>query len=378
MESFIARARCIAVGASRATVEVQVEDAEGRLVVHATGQAALGPSMPRSGRPPTLERVVEPSFPSPDPPARPLTDPYTTPGIPLWRLTGITLVDLGPGVVTLSMPASEWLCNSARQIDAGASVTFLHSALTLAGGSVRLDRGLLTHDFHAALTRGWVPWTGANRPEDDGFVARATVASHHGDSVIVTGEVITTAGDKIVAGSATSTFVPWPGSSPELSSDRVLAAVLYTDIVGSTPHAERMGDARWREVLEEFHERSRRNVATFRGREVKWTGDGILATFDSPARAVQCARAMREAAQRQSIEIRAGIHVGECELIGADVAGIAVHVAQRVLDSADPGTILVTSTVREAAAGSGLRFTDRGRHALKGVDGDWQLYAVDE
>jgi len=110
---------------------------------------------------------------------------------------------------------------------------------------------------------------------------------------------------------------------------------------------------------------------------VKRTGDGFLATFDSPARAVQCARAIRDAVKRLGIEVRAGLHTGECELVGADVAGIAVHIASRVQSAAGPSEILVSSTVRDLVAGSGLRFRDHGRHILKGIAGDWQLFVVE-
>ena len=376
MESFVARARCIAAGASRATVEVHTEDAEGRLVVHATAQVVFGrsPLARRAATPPTLEPVAEPSFSTPDPPARALTDPDV--GVPLWRLMGITIDDVGGGACTLTMPVNDWLLSWLRVITPGAIHAFLNNALQVAMMSVALpDQGVIEHDVHLVRTgdpsgvslRGW-----------DQFIARANIDKRGGDSLFATGDVTTGAGDKIWVGSSTATLVSRRDSASEVSPDRVLAAVLYTDIVGSTPHAERLGDARWKDVLEEFHTRSSRQVATLRGREVKWTGDGILATFDSPARAVQCARALREAAQRQQIEIRAGVHVGECELMGTDVAGIAVHVAQRVMDKAEPATIFVTSTVREAAAGSGLHFADRGRHQLKGIDGDWQLYAVED
>jgi len=121
----------------------------------------------------------------------------------------------------------------------------------------------------------------------------------------------------------------------------------------------------------------RRQLQSFKGREVKRTGDGFLATFDSPARAVQCARAIRDAVKRLGIEVRAGLHTGECELVGADVAGIAVHIASRVQSAAGPSEILVSSTVRDLVAGSGLRFRDHGRHILKGIAGDWQLFVVE-
>jgi class 3 adenylate cyclase len=120
----------------------------------------------------------------------------------------------------------------------------------------------------------------------------------------------------------------------------------------------------------------RRQLQIFKGREVKSVGDGFLATFDSPARAIQCARAIRDAVKQLGLDVRTGIHTGECEVMGTDIAGIAVHIASRAQTVAGPSEILVSSTVRELVTGSGLRFTDHGRHTLKGLDGDWQLFAV--
>ena len=161
-------------------------------------------------------------------------------------------------------------------------------------------------------------------------------------------------------------------------SNRVLLTVLFTDLVGSTERAGEEGDANWRDMLEDHHAIVRRQIELHTGREVKTTGDGFLATFDSPSRAVQCARAIKTGLVKLGLEIRAGVHTGECELIGADVAGLAVHVASRVQSTAEPGEILVSSTVRDLAAGSGLDFLDRGTHELKGVSGAWQLFAVAE
>jgi class 3 adenylate cyclase/esterase/lipase len=159
-------------------------------------------------------------------------------------------------------------------------------------------------------------------------------------------------------------------------TDRVLATVMFTDIVGSTQHLARLGDRRWKELLDQYDTAVLRQVERFRGRVVKQTGDGSLATFDGPARAVQCAHALRNAARAIGIEIRAGLHVGECELRGHDVSGLAVHIASRVQDDAPPGEILVSRTVTDLVAGSGIEFEDRGEHALKGVPGTWKLYAV--
>jgi pimeloyl-ACP methyl ester carboxylesterase len=159
--------------------------------------------------------------------------------------------------------------------------------------------------------------------------------------------------------------------------DRALATVLFTDIVGSTARAAEMGDQRWRDLLAHHHALVRRELGRFRGREVKTVGDGFLATFDGPARAIRCACAIREGVRPLGIEIRAGLHTGECELMGDDVGGIAVHIGARVAASAAPSEVLVSSTVKDLVAGSGLRFADRGTHDLRGVPGEWRLFAVE-
>jgi class 3 adenylate cyclase len=160
------------------------------------------------------------------------------------------------------------------------------------------------------------------------------------------------------------------------TAERVLSTVLFTDIVGSTERATQLGDAHWRAVLERHDEVTRAELVRFGGTEVKSTGDGFLATFDGPARAIRCAEAIRDAISALGIEIRAGIHSGECELLGTDVGGIAVHIAARVNALARGREILVSRTVRDLVVGSGIAFEERGVHALKGVPGDWSLLAV--
>jgi len=159
--------------------------------------------------------------------------------------------------------------------------------------------------------------------------------------------------------------------------DRVLATVMFTDIVGSTERAHVLGDRRWRDVLEGHHAVVRRELARHRGREVDTAGDGFFAVFDGPARAIRCACAIRDAVAPLGIAIRAGLHTGECEVMGDKLSGIAVHIGARVAGNAASGEVLVSSTVKDLVAGSGLAFTDRGVHALKGVPGRWQLFAVD-
>jgi class 3 adenylate cyclase len=166
------------------------------------------------------------------------------------------------------------------------------------------------------------------------------------------------------------------GVRPSVESDRVLATVLFTDIVASTEKESTLGDRRWRDLLDRHDKLALEQIERFRGRLVKSTGDGLLATFDGPARGVRCAREIESCLRELGIEIRAGLHTGEIELRGEDVTGIAVTIARRICDSAATGEQLVSRTVTDLVAGSGLEFEDRSERELKGVPGRWQLYAV--
>lgn len=159
-------------------------------------------------------------------------------------------------------------------------------------------------------------------------------------------------------------------------TERTLATVLFTDIVGSTERARELGDRRWREVLDAHDEHAQRRLADHRGRLVKSTGDGLLATFDGPARGIRCAAAIRDDLSTLGLEIRAGLHVGEIEIRDDDIGGIAVHIAARVQEAAEPGEVLVSRTITDLVVGSELTFKDRGEHALQGVGGSWQLFAA--
>lgn len=167
------------------------------------------------------------------------------------------------------------------------------------------------------------------------------------------------------------------GSRPPVPVDRVLSTVLFTDIVCSTEKAAALGDLRWRELLGKHHQLVRRNLQRFRGREVKTTGDGILATFDGPARGVSCALSIANEVEPLGLQIRAGLHTGECEMIEDDVGGIAVHIGARVASLANASEVLVSSTVKDLVAGSGLRFVERGATSLKGVPGEWRIYSAE-
>jgi len=166
------------------------------------------------------------------------------------------------------------------------------------------------------------------------------------------------------------------GVRPAPRADRVLATILFTDIVGSTEQAAALGDRRWRDLLESHHSLIRRELGRFRGHEVDTAGDGVLATFDGPARAVRCALATMEGLGRVGIPIRAGVHTGEVEVLRNKVTGIAVHIAARIAATAGAGEVLVSSTVKDLTAGSGLVFTDRGLHTLKGVPEPWRLFGA--
>jgi len=166
------------------------------------------------------------------------------------------------------------------------------------------------------------------------------------------------------------------GGRAEVEVDRVLATILFVDVVASTTRLAELGDARWAELREGFYEATRREIDRQRGRAVKTTGDGLLATFDGPARAVRAALASVAWAGDLGLEIRAGVHTGECEAREDDVGGLAVHIASRVMDTAGPGEVVVSSTVRDLVAGSGLTFTERGSRELRGVPGEWRLFAA--
>ena len=166
------------------------------------------------------------------------------------------------------------------------------------------------------------------------------------------------------------------GSRPMVEIDRVLASVLFTDIVGSTERAASLGDQRWRSLLDDHDALVREQLRRFHGREINTTGDGFVASFDGPARAIRCAQAVIEATETLGLDLRMGLHTGECEVRGEDLGGLAVHIAARVGTLAAPHEVLVSSTVKDLVVGSGIEFAERGERELKGVPGSWRLFAV--
>ena len=165
-------------------------------------------------------------------------------------------------------------------------------------------------------------------------------------------------------------------SRSALEGERRQVTVLFTDVVGSTEKAAALGDRKWHELLDSYYSLARRELTRFRGREVDTAGDGFFAAFDGPARAIRCAEAISKGVRPLGIEVRAGLHTGECEVIGEKVGGIAVHIGARIMGYAGANEILVSSTVKDLVVGSGIKFEPRGVHAMKGVPGRWHLYAV--
>jgi class 3 adenylate cyclase/pimeloyl-ACP methyl ester carboxylesterase len=222
-----------------------------------------------------------------------------------------------------------------------------------------------------------------------------TLVLHHADDAFIPAELGREVADRIpeakyveLPGRNVFHFVePWrdsfeeiarflTGHQPDVADDRVLATVLFTDIVDSTRRAAEMGDRDWHALLDAHDVIVRSQLTRFRGREIHSTGDGFLGMFDGPQRAIRCAMAIRDAVQTLGIEVRAGLHTGECEIRGDDIGGIGVHIGARVSALAGPNEVLVSSTLRDLVIGSGLAFDDRGTHHLKGVPGEWKLCAV--
>jgi class 3 adenylate cyclase len=166
------------------------------------------------------------------------------------------------------------------------------------------------------------------------------------------------------------------GTPVEAEPDRMLTTVLFVDIAGSTERAAALGDAAWASLLGRFLALARERLAHFRGREIDHAGDGFLASFDGPARAVRCAEAIRDGVRGLGLDVRSGVHTGECQRLADKLAGIAVHIGARIAQTASPGEVIVSGTVRDLVSGSGLRFVDRGEHSLRGVPGVWRLLAL--
>jgi uncharacterized protein (TIGR00369 family) len=386
-----ARARILHSGRTFTFAEVMVEDDVGRAAAHGTASlVALPIDVPQTQGHGFVP--VEPvEFATPDPCARPPLDnefPYeiwaAEPGMkivrmmvageggdfPIFELMATRLTETAEGFVAGEITPSEWFCDSTGSISTGvlASAVSIHLAgATLTLSAPGLSFGII--DQSMSFPR-------SVQPSSERILIRANVVSRSDEFLVTSAEATDEDGNQIAIASQTAVLRAITKHAARPEPKRTLTTVLFTDIVDSTPATERLGDARWEQLLSEHNAVMRRELRSFRGREIKSTGDGFVATFDSPARAVHCARAVRDAIRRLGIEIRAGIHTGEIDLIGDDVAGVAVVIAKRIETTAAPSEVLVSSTVRDLVSGSGLQFTEHGVHSLKGIEGDWRLYSV--
>jgi class 3 adenylate cyclase len=384
--SFIARARMLNMGPRFAVAEVLVEDVVGRAVAHATASVAIRPTEDMYA-PPVLQPVDEPVYPTPDPHLRPILTPIPiqvadeTDGlsnakrivagdlhIPILTLIGARVSATEEGSVESTLSCSEWLCTRGRDVTPGVLAVLAHQVL---GGCVLT---LCQPGDRVGIVDQTVSFLRPAPAASGELVCRGRVA-HDGEILTCTGEIKDMAGT-VIAHAHQTGLVRRERAARQRRSEHSVLTVVFTDIVGSTGRAADIGDRRWQDLLARHHATIRRHLQAFKGREIKTTGDGFLATFENPAVAVECARRVRDAVLGLGLEVRVGIHTGQCEVSDGDVSGIAVHLAARVLSTAGPGEVLVSGTVRDLLLGSDVKFEDRGRHQLKGIDGDWQLFAL--
>ncbi len=383
---FVARGRVINSSRFFTFTELQIEDTDGRQLMHATSHAEIRRVEPEPPPAPAELTVVdEPNYATPDPYLRPIVarlpslEEYESDVVgafrglsdgrfvsPLANLFGLKLVDWESGTMS-SIPASEWFCLFSRNVSPGviaaatswsggdASARFAKPGQSFVGlsqhihllGSVPADGRILHIESQSDGRSGGSSFFDADR----NLIARQVGVARFVDRAQRQQRAVAQA-------------------------KRALCTLLFTDIVGSTQHAERLGDQKWHALLEEHWRVVRMEVNRWRGMEINTTGDGFFVRFDSPGDALDCAIAAREAVKPLGIEIRAGVHTGECEVTGRNLAGMAVHIGARIQAAAGPSEIFVSSTVKDLVMGSGRTFTDRGEHELKGVPGAWRLYAL--
>ncbi|MDP3937808.1 MAG: adenylate/guanylate cyclase domain-containing protein [Deltaproteobacteria bacterium] len=394
--NLLARARILNSGRRFVFAELQLEDPEGRHVAQGTLQAAirrveLAPPPPPDPLPP----VDEPVYQTPDPYLRNYrTDLASTAwdqrdGLEVMRefaagvragtlsdpvavLYGLLFEEVDEGRIVLTMPASEWFCWTDRHLSSGAIAGFgdmagwgcAHTIQKAGTSVVGLDAN--TRFLRPVVADGRRLVAENRTVEHTPGLFLGETRIHDADGQLVA----------ITTGAVRRLDLSQRSRRRQTEPKRVLATLLFTDIVDSTAHAERLGDAGWRALLEEQRVAIRREVSRYNGTELDTAGDGFFVRFDSPGSAIAAARAARTAASKLGVDIRAGVHTGECEVDGAKLAGMAVHVAARIQGQAKPGELLVSSTVKDLAAGAGLRFEDLGEQALKGVPDPWRLYKV--
>jgi len=390
--NILAKARVINASSLFVYAEVLIEDNEGRQLAHGGAEAAIVAVDPAPPLPPSpLEPVDEPIWPTPDPWQRPagtnvpLSSWETRDGIdimrdlaagtlraPITSLLDFRLREVGAGRVTATIPASPWFCADSR----GVSVSILAALADMTAWCC----GLTMHRAGETLA-GLDVFIRIFRavPADDRLVRAEARREAMSDDIAVISVTVSDADGRVVA-TANSAAAPIDNARRKRPrrrpAERMLCTIMFTDIVDSTHQAESLGDAAWCALLERHHEVARREIALCNGREVKNTGDGLLVRFGSPARALDCATRLRGALAGLGIDIRAGLHTGECEVADDDIVGFAVHLAARIQGAAAPGEVLVSSTVKDLTIGGGYEFESRDEHQLKGVAEPWRLWAV--
>ena len=375
--------------------EVEIEDPEGRQIAHAAGQLAIRRVDPLPPPPPSrLPAAEEPVYPSPDPYLRRVTTPEVpreelerqgglsfmrrcldgTVVMPISELYGMRFLHVDEGCAVTTFPASGWFSRFSREVAPGvvaavANATWWAATLTLLRpGDSFAGLEQVVRFYREVPADGRALRVGARTTVGNRNLSVAEVSVFDANGVLVASE------------SATGSFIEGDRRCrrPRVETKRVLATLLFVDIVGSTEHANQLGDAQWRKLLDEHRATVREEIARHEETEIDTAGDGFFVRFETPVSAIDCARAVRTGVKRLGIDVRAGIHTGECEMQGRELSGIAVHIAARVEGAAARGEILVSSTVKDVATGSGLRFEDRGEQALKGVPDTWHLYALAE
>jgi class 3 adenylate cyclase len=385
--NMLARCRILNSGRLYVFAEAQLEDPQGRHLAHATMQAAIRKLDPAPPVPPNpVPSVEEPTYATPDPylrryPHSPIRlrevkMPDDLAGAleqrPVSSLFGLRYEPSEKAQGTAYTAASEWFCAFDRSISSTAIVALgnmatWHAVVGVAQRNMEVVPLNQTIRFSRSV------------PADGRALRAEAHLVEYSPRMFHTDTVVRDADGNVVAkrtGEVALIQDSQRAPRPLKEAKRVLATLLFTDIADSTRHIERLGDAGWRALLEEHRKRVRQEISRYNGTEVDTAGDGFFVRFDSPARAIDAARAVRAAAAGQKIEIRAGIHTGECELEGNRLSGMAVHVASRTQGAAAPGEILVSSTVKDLALGAGFRFEDRGEHTLKGVPDPWRLFCV--
>jgi class 3 adenylate cyclase len=270
----------------------------------------------------------------------------------------------------MAMPTNDWWCWRTRDLIAPAALAML------------LYRALVTCYYGAVGGGSRLGVLGVNlsllaEVANDGsdLVAEGRVMDREGDFIFTKATVTDARGRRVALGQFSLVLLPGRRRVTQPATT-VVTTVLFTDLVASTETAAQLGDEHWGELLGRHHALIRQHLDQFGGREVKTTGDGFLAVFDDPGQAVECALRLRSTVRGMGLQLKVGLHTGRCELSDGDVAGIAVHVAARVLQAAEAGDVLVSGTIRYVLLGSDFKFEDRGRHQLKGIDGEWPLFAV--